>query len=927
MRARPLLMLGLLSGLAFLPAAGAESAPEASPAVAAARLEWRRLAERAERLRSEAHRLRGGASDPGSYFTRQAERITARADRALHRLRGQPWPEVEAALAERTRVRRALRDLSREVAAWGQPLRTPRPRETGGPGTGVLSGRVTDARTGAPVTSGFVHAYDAGGDFADTVFIEDDGTYVSDGLTPGVYYVRTDTGTHNDELFDNRPCYDLECDPLTGTPVGVSAGGHTRNVNFVLVPRSTVSGVVLDAARLTPVADSAIELYDAEGRFRRQVRTGADGQYLIDELISGVYFAVAVDPYYLDVAYDGHPCQPECEPTTGTPIVVGLGATVTGIDFRLTLGAKVTGRVADGASGAPVQGAVTVYDTEGDGLESADLDPEGRYTVFDLPTGTVYVRTDTNTHANEVYDNIPCPSSCDPTGGTPVAVTAGQTRAGIDFALVRLSSVSGRVLDAAGPPAANVRVHVASAGNQFAGTDVTDALGDWSVGELVAGTYFARTESDAFLDEAYDNLPCEPTCTATSATPIPVPAGMSVGGINFQLVRGGWITGSVRAQSSGAPLESVRVSLYGSGGAFVDDVVTSGGAFRLEGLPTGTYFALADDLFGGYRDELYRELPCTPSCVPTTGTPIAVTAAQATGGVDFTLSRLGRITGRVVDETTGAPVSALVRLFAGTSVVGVASAFSGFYTFDRVEPGTYFVATQTSDNHVDEVYNNRTCEPSCTVTQGTPVAAALDAVTPNIDFALRRPVFADVPVEHFAWRWVEALYQAGVSSGCATAPLRFCPDASTSRAEMAVFLLRAKEGTTYVPPPAQGLFADLPAGNAFARWAEELYRRGVTGGCGTNPLRYCPTAPTTRGQMAPFLLLTREGSGYLPPPATGVFQDLPASDPFARWVEELVRRNVAGGCSTDPPLFCPGQPTTRAQMAVFLSATFALPLP
>jgi hypothetical protein len=79
--------------------------------------------------------------------------------------------------------------------------------------------------------------------------------------------------------------------------------------------------------------------------------------------------------------------------------------------------------------------------------------------------------------------------------------------------------------------------------------------------------------------------------------------------------------------------------------------------------------------------------------------------------------------------------------------------------------------------------------------------------------------------------------------------------------------------------------------------------------------------------MAPLLLLTREGSAYLPPPAVGVFQDVPASDAFARWIEELVRRQITGGCGSNPPLYCPGQPTSRAQMAVFLTATFGLPLP
>ena len=200
-------------------------------------------------------------------------------------------------------------------------------------------------------------------------------------------------------------------------------------------------------------------------------------------------------------------------------------------------------------------------------------------------------------------------------------------------------------------------------------------------------------------------------------------------------------------------------------------------------------------------------------------------------------------------------------------------------------------------------------------------------VAPDVGADEQRVTFADVPRSHFAWRYVESVYARGVTGGCATDPLRFCPDAAVSRAQMAVFLLRAKLGPAYVPPPATGVFQDVPASDPFARWIEDLVTRGVAAGCSANPPLFCPTQSVTRAQSAPFLLVMEEGAGYVPPAATGVFQDVPVSDPFARWVEELVRRQVTGGCSAAPPLFCPGQAVTRAQAAVFLVTTFGLPAP
>jgi len=81
----------------------------------------------------------------------------------------------------------------------------------------------------------------------------------------------------------------------------------------------------------------------------------------------------------------------------------------------------------------------------------------------------------------------------------------------------------------------------------------------------------------------------------------------------------------------------------------------------------------------------------------------------------------------------------------------------------------------------------------------------------------------------------------------------------------------------------------------------------------------------TRAQMAVFLLKTLEGSAYAPPPATGsIFDDVPVGAFAAAWIEEVAARGITGGCQVSPPLYCPGAPNTRGQMAVFLTKTFGL---
>jgi hypothetical protein len=73
---------------------------------------------------------------------------------------------------------------------------------------------------------------------------------------------------------------------------------------------------------------------------------------------------------------------------------------------------------------------------------------------------------------------------------------------------------------------------------------------------------------------------------------------------------------------------------------------------------------------------------------------------------------------------------------------------------------------------------------------------------------------------------------------------------------MAVFLLKTKNGSAYVPPPAVGIFGDVPVGSFAADFIEALYNAAITGGCQTSPLLYCPNSPVSRQQMAPLLVRT-----------------------------------------------------------------------
>jgi hypothetical protein len=140
------------------------------------------------------------------------------------------------------------------------------------------------------------------------------------------------------------------------------------------------------------------------------------------------------------------------------------------------------------------------------------------------------------------------------------------------------------------------------------------------------------------------------------------------------------------------------------------------------------------------------------------------------------------------------------------------------------------------------------------------------------------------------------------------------------RQSMAVFILKAKHGICYTPPPCTGVFPDVPCSSNFAPWIEAMAAEGITGGCGGG--NFCPSNPVRRDQMAVFLLKGEHGSTFVPPPCTGTFADVPCPGTFADWIEQLEAENITGGCGGSN--YCPSSNNTRGQMAVFVVKTFNL---
>ena len=136
--------------------------------------------------------------------------------------------------------------------------------------------------------------------------------------------------------------------------------------------------------------------------------------------------------------------------------------------------------------------------------------------------------------------------------------------------------------------------------------------------------------------------------------------------------------------------------------------------------------------------------------------------------------------------------------------------------------------------------------------------------------------FADVDAASWWSPYAEELADREITTGCADNPLRYCPDKTVNRGQMATFLVRA---FGLEPAASSAGFADVDAGGTHGANIDALFAAGITTGCGEDPLRYCPRKVVNRGQMATFLhralLKQEEAAGSAP---VEISADVPDTD-------------------------------------------------
>ena len=347
---------------------------------------------------------------------------------------------------------------------------------------GTISGTVTDDETGRPISAVNIVA-----DKLDSIspryngLSDRSGRYILIGVAPGRYrlWPTVGRGDYIPEIYDDRLNFN-DADVVT-----VRGAEAVEGIDFALRPGARISGTVTDDLTGLPLSNITV----TAGPSMVHTKTDGLGRYTLRGLPDGV----------IEVEMSGQGSE-YVEATRGVS-VSGEGH-YADIDFSLVTGTTISGRVTDEDTGLPISNQRIDINNVLGGIapraESVTGD-DGRYTlrgvapgiyrVFPCCAGLDYVR--------EYYDD-----KLTPGGADLITITAKEPIEGIDFALKRGATISGRVRDGqTGLPISSMRVQAGQAAWPYISETYTDGLGEYTLRGVPNGAIVLVVDGQGYLEQ------------------------------------------------------------------------------------------------------------------------------------------------------------------------------------------------------------------------------------------------------------------------------------------------------------------------------------------------------------------------------------------------------------------------------------------
>ncbi|MDJ0780981.1 MAG: carboxypeptidase-like regulatory domain-containing protein [Desulfosarcinaceae bacterium] len=393
---------------------------------------------------------------------------------------------------------------------------------------------------------------------------------------------------------------------------------------------ATISGKVVAVKDGAPLSHIAIKIFNKRWSWLYRVYTDDAGKYTTQELPGGRYYLVTEnDAGYIDLAYPGQPVTAaEWPPERAQLIALQGGSDLSGINFALRQGAKVTGRVVDAEKGRPIANvAVRVENLAGHTIAAKLTDSTGRFSMKGLLFGQYRARTLNKAGYIDGYYHLAGGAS--PSDLLTLSETSPAAR--LDFRLAKGGVISGRLIGSHdGQPIAFDHVHLYDQHWKLFQIAKTDAAGHYQAIGLPSGRYFMRTMTVQNYIDQYHGHPTE----KRKAIPLVVAQPHHTPSIDFALQPGGTISGRITRSSDGRSLRDVYVNLFDQQW---NHVTGSGldwqGRYAIRKLPPGRYYLQTSNA-QGFQDEYHAEAIDREAAIP-----IVIAPGTTLEHIDFSLSK------------------------------------------------------------------------------------------------------------------------------------------------------------------------------------------------------------------------------------------------------------------------------------------------
>ena len=481
-----------------------------------------------------------------------------------------------------------------------------------------ISGLIRD-QANQPVTTAVVTLYDDSGMPVDYDTDADEfGRYSFSTIISGAYKLSAQADGYGSQMYDKVGCggsLQTQCDLSKATIVNLSAQ-DVSGADFNLPLMATIAGSVTGPGAF----GAQVCIIDGQGFPVAQcAQTDVNGNYKAGPLPLGTYYAYATANGFFSQIFNAVDCAQDCGQSlpAATAITISQSGQVTIANFPLHALPVVHGHVQDAITNLPLASVSIVASLLPPGSYStattATTDGDGNFILYNTPSGKYYVIAQSNDHLDQVYSGVLCEqdfnpngtgTACDVSGATLLTITSGIVPPALNFALQPSSSVSGKTRVRANAGAdlpATVEVNLYNSAAVLVGLAYSDALGNYILNDLPAGTYYAEagpiyTWDDSYLPQVWQQIDCPGQCAPTTGTAIAVGAHSGAAGIDFQLMRRDAVVGRV-VDDAGAPLGGVIVDLFdaSTGNYYASGVTNTLGDYIAAGS-LGNQFFIATEL-------------------------------------------------------------------------------------------------------------------------------------------------------------------------------------------------------------------------------------------------------------------------------------------------------------------------------------------